>query len=1121
MLCPQCRVENSVGRRFCAGCGASLAPRCPACGFANEPGAKFCGGCGEAVAPPAGRSARLAASPAHFQPPPYLTAKILRSRHALEGERKQVTILFADLKGSTELVVGRDPEDARALLDPILERMIDAVHRFEGTVNQVMGDGIMALFGAPIAHEDHAVRAGYAALRIQESIGALAAQLQQQHAIAARVRVGLNAGEVVVGGIGNDLTMDYTAVGETTHLAARMEQLAEPGTILVTETFVRLTQGHLHFKPLGLVAVKGLAEPVEVFELVDAEPARGRFQAAARGLTRFVGRRPEFEALEKALERARSGQGQARAVIGEPGVGKSRLYYEFIDSPPTRGCTVMEAGAVSYGKLNAYLPLRELLRTFFQIEDRDDAHGVHEKVAARLMELDESLLAALPPLAALLDVPVEDRTWRELDPGQRRQRMLEGVKRLLIRLSQEQPLIVMIENLHWIDAETQGFLDTFIESLPTTRILLLINYRPEYQHGWGSKPHYGQLRLDPLSAESAEEFLRVVLGDDPELQSLKRLLIERTEGNPFFLEECIRTLVETRALMGERGAFRLQKALSGIQVPVTVQAMLAARIDRLSPHDKWVLQCAAVIGKDVSFPLLQAVADAPETELRESLAQLQTGEFLDERSLFPELEYTFKHALTQEVAYATLLLERRRELHARIAQTIEMLCADRLGNEVDRLAHHAFRGAMWEKAVAYFRQAGSKAAMHSAYREAVACFEQALHALKRLPESPVTLERAFDLRLELRPWLAPLGDYDRVLDLLRETEALARALNDRRRLGLVRAYMADCFRLTGNNEQAIDCGTEALAIATEIGDFNLQVQAHLLLGHACHSVADYSRAIELLRWNVQALQGEMLRQRFGNPALPAVFSRTFMAFSLINLGEFGEAVRLADEGLRLAEEADTAHSQVIAAHGLGLVYLCQGDFDRAIPVLERALRRCEVNNIPLGSRLLASALGYAYALTGRVADGVALLEQAVRQAEALKVVFRFALWLAWLGEAYLLAGRPEDAHELGQRAVERSSAHKEPGHRAEALRLIGQIAASAEPPDVTQAEQAYGQAIALADQLGMRPLRAHCQFGLGTLHLRVGRPEAARAELAAAGNLFRSMDMSFWAAQAEAALART
>jgi predicted ATPase/class 3 adenylate cyclase len=1116
MLCPQCRAENTEGRRFCAACGASFVRFCSACRFANELDAKFCGGCGRPVGVAPARAAALPQA----QPPAFLAAKILQGRATLEGERKQVTVLLADLKGSLELLADRDPEDARALLDPVLERMIDAVHRFEGTVNQVMGDGIMALFGAPIAHEDHAVRAGYAALRMQESIRALAAQLQHEQGVAPQIRIGLNAGEVVVRRIGNDLAMDYSAVGQTTHLAGRLEQLASPGAILVTETFVRLTEGYLHFKPLGLVAVKGLTEPVEVFELVDAEPTRGRFQAAARGLTRFVGRSSEFEALERALQRARAGQGQALAVIGEPGLGKSRLFYEFIDSPATRGCAILEGGAVSYGKLNVYLPLRELLRTFFQIDVRDDAREAYPKIVSRLSQLDESLKSILPALAALLDVPVDDRTWHELDPGQRRQRMLDGLKRLFIRLSQAQPLIVMIENLHWIDAETQAFLDALIDSLPTAHLLLLVNYRPEYQHRWGSKTYYTQIRLDPLTARSSEELLGVVLGDAAELQPLKELLMERTEGNPFFLEECIRTLVETRVLVGERGACRLGKASSAIQVPVTVQAILAARIDRLSPEDKRVLQCAAVIGKDVSFPLLQAVVDAPEAALRESLAQLQTAEFLYEKNLFPELEYTFKHALTQEVAYATLLLERRRELHARIVQTIETLDADHLANEVDRLAHHAVRGAMWDKAVAYFRQAGTKAAMSSAYREAVTCYEQALLALGHLAESPQTLQQAFDLRMAMRTWLVPLGDYDRILKNLREAEIIAQSQGDRRRLGLVRAYMTDYLRLTGDSEQAVISGQAALTYATQLGDFSLQVLATMVLGHAHHALGQYRRAVEVLERNVESLSGELAGERFGSAGLPAVLSRGYMAMSLADLGDFARATTMGEEAIRMAEQMDTAHSHAVVAHALGLALLLKGEFERAVPLLEQTLTRCQVGHIPLGSRLLASALGYGYVLCGRLAEGLPLLEQAVRQAEQLKVVFRYALWLAWLGEAHLLAGRLDEANRFAEAATARSVAHKEAGHHAYALRLIGEIAAAQQPVDVKRADTAYGEALALARSLGMRPLEAHCLMGLGTLHQRADRELQARAELAAAADLFRSLEMPYWLVRAEERLAK-
>ena len=586
-----------------------------------------------AVPPPAIRQAR---EPLAYTPP-YLAEKILTSRSALAGERKQVTVLFADLKGSMELLADRDPEEARQLLDPVLERMMAAVHRYEGTVNQVMGDGIMALFGAPIAHEDHAVRACYAALAMQEAIRRYSEEVRRGHGLEVQIRVGLNSGEVVVRAIGNDLHMDYSAIGQTTHLAARMEQLAPPGSIRLTAETLRLAEGWVQVTPLGPVPVKGLPAPVEVCELVGAGPARTRLQAfAARGLTPFVGRQAELAALHQALEQAEAGHGQVVAVIGEPGVGKTRLFHEFTHASRTQGWLLLESSSTSYGKATPYLPVIDLLKAYFQLEDRDDGRRMREKLTGRLLTLDPALGPTLPAFLALLEVPVEDPAWQALDPSQRRQRTLDALKRLLLRESQVQPLLLVFENLHWIDAETQAFLDGLVESLPAARLLLLVNYRPEYQHGWGTKTYYTQLRLDPLPPASAEALLQSLLGDDAGLEPLKQRLIERTQGNPFFLEESVRTLVETQVLVGDQGAYRLARALPSIQVPATVQAVLAARIDRLPPEEKQLLQTAAVIGTEVPLALLQAMAEVPEEPLRLGLTHLQAAEFLYETRLFPE-----------------------------------------------------------------------------------------------------------------------------------------------------------------------------------------------------------------------------------------------------------------------------------------------------------------------------------------------------------------------------------------------------------------------------------------------------------------------------------------------------
>jgi predicted ATPase len=632
----------------------------------------------------------------------------------------------------------------------VLERMMAAVHRYEGTVNQVMGDGIMALFGAPIAHEDHAVRACYAALAMQEAIRRYSVEVRRGHGLEMQIRVGLHSGEVVVRAIDNDLHMDYSAIGQTTHLAARMEQLAPPGSTRLTANTLRLVEGWVQVTPLGPVPVKGLPAPVEVYELVGAGLARTRLQAfAARGLTPFVGRQAELAALREALERAEAGHGQVVAVIGEPAIGKTRLFHEFTHASCTQGWRLLESSTTSYGQATAYLPVIDLLKAYFQLEDCDDGRRMREKLTVRLLTLDTALGLTLPAFLTLLEVPVEEPHWQALDPLQRRQRTLDACQRLLLRESQVQPLLLVFENLHWIDAETQAFLDGLVESLPAARLLLLVNYRPEYAHGWGSKTYYTQLRLDPLLPASTAAMLRSLLGDDAELEPLKGRLIERTQGNPFFLEESVRTLVETQVLIGAPGAYRLAQALPTIQVPATVQAVLAARIDRLPPEEKQLLQTAAVIGTGVPLALLQAVAEAPEERLRLGLTHLQAAEFLYETRLFPELEYTFKHVLTQEVAYQSLVRHARQQSHARIAQVLEAQFPERAETQPELLAQHYTEANSPEQALPYWQRAGQRAIERSANVEAISHLMKGLEMLKILPDTPARTQQELELQLAL------------------------------------------------------------------------------------------------------------------------------------------------------------------------------------------------------------------------------------------------------------------------------------------------------------------------------------------------------------------------------------
>jgi len=1116
MTCPRCQTENPPQAKFCLGCAAPLAARCANCGAQLSASAKFCPECAHPVSGATAGQSRFAAPESYT--PKHLAEKILTSRAALEGERKQVTVLFADLKGSMELLADRDPEEARKLLDPVLERMMEAVHRYEGTVNQVMGDGIMALFGAPLAHEDHAVRACYAALRMQELVTRYAEEARHAHGVNVQIRVGLNSGEVVVRAIGRDLHMDYTAVGQTTHLAARMEQFASPGSILLTSATLELVEGQVAVTPLGPVPVKGLADPVEVYEVTGAGPARTRLQAAARrGLTRFVGRDLELEQLRRVQQLAGNSHGQVAAIVGEAGVGKSRLVYEFTHSHRLQGWLILESASVSYGKATSYLPVIDLLKGYFKIQDRDDLREVREKVTGKLFTLDRALEPTLPALLALLDVPVDDAAWQALDPVQRRQQTLDAIKRLLLREAREQPLLLIFENLHWIDSETQALLDDLVDSLASARLLLLVNYRPEYQHGWGSKTCYSQLRLDALPAESAGELLGALLGEYPGLAPLKQLLVKR--GNPFFLEETVRTLVETKALVGERGRYRLTQPIQAIQVPATVQVILAARIDRLAPEDKRLLQVASVVGKDVPFALLQAIAELPDEPLRRGLELLQSAEFLYETGLYPDLEYSFKHALTHDVTYGGLLQERRRGLHARIVDAIETLHRDRLGGEIERLAHHALRGELGEKAAHYLRQAGLKAAARSAPQDARGWFEQGLGVLEGLPENQSTLEQGFEIRLELRPVLVQLGEIRGSLERLREAEALAERLNDDRRRGRVCAFMTVTHSIFGEVDEAFVTGTRALEIAGRLGDLELRILTTTYLEIVHYYRGEYERVVELATDNLAALPADWVYEYFGNTAPASVFDRVLLVMSLAELGRFAEAAEHETEAIRLAEPTQHAFTVGQAHRAASTLHLLKGDWAKARSLIEHWIAVLRTGNavflLPAAvasSAWVLAQLGEASEALNRLQEG----EQLVERLAARGVVLQRGWGYHSLGRASLLLGRLDEARRLCDRAVESSPRH--PGYAAHALHLLGDIATHPDRFDAERGEAYYREALALAEPRGMRPLIAHCHLGLGKLYPRTGEREQAQEHLTTAVSMYREMDMLFWLEQAEAEL---
>ena len=1108
MKCPRCQAENREGVRFCEECGARLELTCPSCGAGIVPGKKFCGSCG---APLAAEPAARFSSPQSYTPR-HLAEKILTSRSALEGERKQVTVFFADLKGSMELLADRDPEEARKLLDPVLERMMEAVHRYEGTVNQVMGDGIMALFGAPLAHEDHAVRACYAALRLQESVKQYAEEVRRSHGVTVQIRVGLNSGEVVVRSIGSDLKMDYTAVGQTTHLAARMEQLASPGSVLLTPATLRLAEGYIGVKPLGPVPVKGLAGPVEVYELTGAGVARSRLQAlVVRGLTKFVGRAAEIDQLGRALERAGAGHGQVVALVGEPGVGKSRLFYEFTRSHRVQGWLLVASGSVSYGKATPYLPVIDLLKGYFQIESGDEQRKIREKVTGKLLTLDRALEPSLPAFLTLLDVPVEDAQWQALDPPQRRQRILDAVKRLLLRESQVQPLLLVFEDLHWIDSETQAFLDSLLESLPTTRILLLVNYRPEYQHGWGSKTYYSQLRLDPLGPENAEELLQALLGSDGSLQPLKQLLIQRTEGNPFFLEESVRTLVETQVLVGERGAYRLTRPIGSVQVPATVQAVLAPRIDRLPEQEKRLLQYAAAIGKNVPFFLLQSTAALPEDELRRGLTYLQSAELLYETRLFPDIEYTFKHALTQEVAYQSLPLEKRREQHERIARALEASMKGRLDEVLELLAHHYEQTGNTEKALLYLTRSAQKAADRFATQEASRYCKRAIACLDRLPPTPERDRQRIDLDLVQAETLWVLGRYEEGWRILEELRAIAERLRELERLAEIHFkcgwYLYDRMEL----DRAFAHHQECFALCERLDRLEQMRQVYWGLGNSCRAISADVRvrrthAIEFHRKGL-ALSEVSPSRTFWDVHIAHFLWR----IHLFELGDWDTAVAYLQQAERFAKElpegSDVLHLALMKG-SIGFSHLLKRTTESYLDMLRESLNAAE----RVGSHIYTSISQYL------LGQGYFLVEDFSRALAHFQATLDIALEshnphlpgaLLWTAETAARLGQHDEAldHLRAYEALVEKAGSLEGlawfPSRGVCHRVYGIV--FARRGDAANAAQQFEQSIETLSEHGYRPDLARSYVARGEFQRDQGRLAEARDSIEKAASEFREM----------------
>jgi class 3 adenylate cyclase len=855
--CPHCGSQNPEPARFCIECGTAFSVVCPQCGAGNPPRAKFCAQCGARLT--AGKTLAPDASRAGAKSAPRMVERPPAPNDELpQGERKTVTALFADIKGSMELMEDLDPEAARALVDPALKLMIDAVHHYEGYVVQSTGDGVFALFGAPLAHEDHPQRALYAALRMQEQIKAHASALRQQGRPPIQIRVGLNCGEVVIRAIPiGEEHAEYTPIGHSTSLASRLQALAIPGTVVISEALRKLCEGYFTLKSLGAERIKGVSEPVAIFEVTGLGPLRTRLQRSlGRGLTRFVGRQAEIETLQRAAAAALAGHGQIVAAVAEAGIGKSRLFHEF-KLAAGAGWMVLDAFSVSHGKASAYLPLIDLLRNYFNIVLEDDPRARREKVNGKVLTLDRALEDAVPYLLGMLGLVEGTDPLLQMDAQVRTQRTLEAIKRLLLRESLNQPLMVIVEDLHWLDDESIAWLNLFADSIATARVLLLVNYRPEHSHGWNNKTYYTQLRLDPLAEPSAEQLLDALLASDPLLPGqaegrgarmvpLKRMILAKTGGNPFFIEETVQALFDEGGLV-RNGAVKLARPLDELKIPATVQAVLSSRIDRLPGAEKDLLQTLAVIGKEFSVGLAGKLV-GPATELDRMLSALQAGEFIYEQPSFPDTEYTFKHALTQEVAYNSVLIERRRALHERIGGAIEALYGDHLGDHLGEVAGHYRRSANAAKAVEYLKLAAKRAAQGGREQEAVGQLRAALEILKGIPRASDSARRELELQIALGVSLIPTAGFaaeELKAVNLRAVELSQEAGDPALRFSALHG-LSIWYLTRGELAKALEVGATMIELAIASGNSPMIGAANITYGSTIYWAGDFRQSLTYL-----------------------------------------------------------------------------------------------------------------------------------------------------------------------------------------------------------------------------------------------------------------------------------
>jgi class 3 adenylate cyclase/tetratricopeptide (TPR) repeat protein len=989
----------------------------------------------------------------------------------VDAERKQVTVLFADVKGSMDLAEQQDPEQWHEIMQRFFSILADGVHRLDGTVDKFTGDGIMAVFGAPVAHEDHARRACYAALQMLDDVAEYAGELRRRHGLNFSTRIGINSGEVVAGAIGEGSDGEYTAIGHTVGLAQRMEALAEPGKAYLAEAAADLAQGFLELEDLGEFEIKGVSQPVRVFELAGVGSARSRLDLSReRGFSRFVGRAEEMAMLDEALDSAVAGEGAAVGIVAEPGVGKSRLCHEFGERCRNRGIEVFECQGQAHGRDIPFMPVLQMLRGYFGIADGDAERIVREKIAGRTLLLDPAFADDLPVLFDFLGVPDPDRPLPQLS-AEARNRALRGVVCRLVRApNRRDPIVTMVEDLHWMDDASEVLLGELLGSVEGTKTLAIVNFRPEYTPEWTGPPDYRHISLEPLTQADTLELLHDLAGEDPSLDGLGELVHERTAGNPFFIEEIVRALVEAGNLEGERGAYRLARPVEDAGVPASVQTVLAARIDRLDPDAKRLLQAASVAGRKIGERTLALVSDFAGAEQREpALCELIEAGFLYEVEIYPERVLAFRHPLTREVAYGTQLAEQRAATHAATAHALVELNPDRHDELAALIAHHMAEGgetleaARWSARAAYW-------AGHSRPRDALRLWRTVADLVAELDESEETVALAVSSRLLQLDYAWRLGmEREEAARLEAEAEEIATRIGDLRSLALLRMQLSARPGLEQGTADWIAGVAEAKRLADESGDRHLRVAIRAAGAYAYLCAADFER--------LDGTADEVLELAEDDPGIgagiiigcPVAWALTAKAIASRERGEFEQCERLLDRGLRIAEEQGDPETASWNRGTRALLLAMRGEAEAGVAV---GRRNCELTE-RLGdvfSRSLALGnLGAAQLAAEDYAGALESFEEGEHvYREAMDSGGELEAWRAAVrAEALTGMGRAGEAIEIAAWAAEIARERGLLWSLPLALLALGRARATAGAPG---AREALDEATAVAEQTGAQTM---------------------------------------------------